>query len=309
MTNQRRSFLKRSSVLLSGILLAKPLAGAANSSKKISSFADNKRLIIYQTNDLASINFWSRYKEILQSIEAEPTLGLLLDAGNLFDISADKAENKSRIAKLNKIGFHAAALSSIYLHKGEQELADLLSTIDFPMINCNYQFSNAKLQQRIAPHMIIQTKGQKIGIIAVAQKAEIHNVKVCHPYEAVEKLGKRLKEKENCDLVICLSQLGMNRNHWNSYDLAQETDCVDLILSSSAEGKVKGAMVLKNKAGKEVILSQALKEGKLLSKNILNYDAQNNWHTYDHQYLMPANQYATNKEIYRELSGIKQQNT
>ncbi|QQS96421.1 bifunctional UDP-sugar hydrolase/5'-nucleotidase [Sphingobacterium spiritivorum] len=307
MTNQRRSFLKRSSVLLSSILLARPLAGAAQSSKKISSLADNKRLIIYQTNDLSSINYWSRYNEILRTLEAEPTSGLILDAGNLFDASADVFQNKERIAKLNKIGFHAAACSDIYLNKGEEGLADLLPAINFPLISSNYQFSDARLQKGILPYMIIHSKGQKIGIIAVAQNTEMPDVSVQHPYKSAEKISKLLKDQENCKLVICLSQLGMDRKQWNSYDLAQETSYIDLILSNSVGNKVNGTLILRNKAKNEVILSQALDSGQLLSKNILGYDDDNNRQSYNHEYLMPANHYASNKEIYKELFSVKQQ--
>ena len=81
-------------------------------------------------------------------------------------------------------------------------------------------------------------------------------------------LGPFLKNEKKCDLVICLSHLGLKyrENIVSDLVLADETSMTDLIIGGHTHTFLEEPIIQKNKAGKQVIVNQAWWGGLVLGK-------------------------------------------
>ena len=79
-----------------------------------------------------------------------------------------------------------------------------------------------------------------------------------------------LKHEEQCDLIICLSHLGYryknNSTKISDVKLAAQTKDIDLIIGGHTHTFLPEPTVIKNKAGKTVLINQVGKYGLQLGK-------------------------------------------
>ena len=72
----------------------------------------------------------------------------------------------------------------------------------------------------------------------------------------VAALSTRLKKEKNCDIVVCLSQLGFkNKNEVDDIQLANESSHLDIILSSNPGHTSMRAYIARNSKKEEVIIN------------------------------------------------------
>src|SRR5690349_17654154 len=146
MESKRRLFLKSASILAGTAVLSKPLTALAEVNRTINSFSERNEVIVYHTANLNGYIDTGKARlgglnEINKLINGQETFGLILDAGNF----TGKADDLKIISMMNKIGYHAATVGAAELRGGEEGLAALLPFMNFPLVNCNYSFSNPVL--------------------------------------------------------------------------------------------------------------------------------------------------------------------
>jgi 5'-nucleotidase len=290
MTQARRSFLKKSSIITSVALFSSHLDVLAGITKKINTF-NNERMMIFQTNDLngrieSNNDGFGGIKNIVELIKTQETSGLNVDAGNFLASGASQHEQERTIYLMNKIGYHAVTLGANELTMGQESFAELLPQMDFPLVNCNYTFSNTKLSSSVKPYIIIKNKNLKIGITGVGTSLNVPSVEFKNPYQAANNMADYLKNKLNCDFVICLSHLGFETEGYSSKGLAEESEHIDFIAGGNDNKVLRGAMVLRNKNKCDVALSQAGQNGMILGKTTFGFDAFNRKNDFHHKYLI-----------------------
>ena len=100
------------------------------------------------------------------------------------------------------------------------------------------------------------------------------------PIEIANDTTKKLKETENCDLVICLSHLGYKYekfpNRICDVNLAKETKDIDLIIGGHTHTFMNEPLITYNKAGKKVLINQAGCFGLYLGRIDFLFDSNNN---------------------------------
>lgn len=290
MTQARRSFLKKSGILTSAALFSGQLGALAGITKKINSLS-SEGMTIFQTNDLngkieSGNDGYGGIKNIVELIKTQQTAGLTVDAGNFLAAKADKNQKERTIYLMNKIGYHAVTIGANELAKGEEAFAELLPQMNFPLVNCNYTFSNARLSSSVKPYIILKNKNLKIGITGVGASLNIPGVEFKNPYQAANKTANYLKNKLSCDFVICLSHLGFETDGYSSKGLAEESEHIDFIAGGHQNKVLHGAMVLRNKSKRDVALSQAGENGMILGKTTFGFDAFNRKNDFHHKYLI-----------------------
>ena len=94
------------------------------------------------------------------------------------------------------------------------------------------------------------------------------NVKYLDPIVATKDVVKILREKEKCDLVICLSHLGWETGDEEPSDerVVPQTEGVDLFLGGHTHTYMNPAKMVENASGKQVPVSQNGKSGMYLSR-------------------------------------------
>ncbi len=221
---------------------------------------------------------------VAQEREADADL-LLLDAGDFcqgtpyFNFFHGAVE----VDAMNRMGYDVVTLGNHEFDYGVDSLAKMLEKAQFAVVCANYTgIENTSLHGKVKPYVILQRKGLKIGVLGVGvQPAELVAPNNFQPLEWVNPLpianevADRLREKEHCDVIICLSHLGTDEDKSEICDawLAANTRNIDVILGGHTHKVVHNRYVT-NAAGKEVLLAQMGKSGAQIGKITLTVDEE-----------------------------------
>ncbi|MEO5646708.1 MAG: metallophosphoesterase [Chitinophagaceae bacterium] len=282
--SKRREFLKISSLATGAMLLTKPLESVAGFSRR-SGFLNRalNEIEIFHSNDLHS-KLTSNTDGLggLDNINLllnKQSKSIVLDAGDFLDENATLSEHIETIKAMNTAGYHAGTPGNHELAKGQEYLAALLPHMHFPLVNCNYLFSNEQLKQQVKPFTIVKFGRFKIGITGVGVQLDKNLRKkekiICaHPYPKANAVAKMLKEQENCDLVICLSHLGQSsiKGLPQNKEFALSSAHIDLIIGGHGRSITAGPSIYHNEDGHEVIVSQTGWNGLIMRKLSIGYN-------------------------------------
>jgi len=288
----RRAFLKKS-LLATGILASSqiPLLSWAKSREK--------RLSILHTNDVHSRidpfpmdggrfqglgGVLARERVINELRTKDPGL-LLFDAGDIFQGTPyfNFFKGKLELKLMSRLGYDAATLGNHDFDNGIELLADMMSHANFPFINCNYNFNNTPLADKIEPYTIFNRNGIRVGVLGVGielqglvEKRLFGNTIYNDPIEPVNKISKFLKETKKCDYVVCLSHLGYRYkgNKISDLMLAKKTSNIDLIIGGHTHTFLEQAVQKKNKNGEPVLINQVGWAG--INLGVINIKFSNN---------------------------------
>jgi 5'-nucleotidase len=277
MNKERRLFINQLSVISALATLSKPTMTFAGVSKKINSLHSlRNQVTIYHTCDLhgkltscdGKLGGLINIQKVLNNQE---TSGLLLDSGDFLGHSESSSSQLKVIDLMNKMGYHAAAIGNEELGMGQDQLASLVPLMNFSLVNCNYGLEG-KLGKLVKPYITISTGKFKVGITGVGHK--LKGIAYADAIECANNTAKILKEKEKCDLVICLSHLGYNQpgDQPDDQKLAQHSSQIDMIISGHNRFLVRGTIVKMNKLKHEVLISPAAYDGLMIGKTIFSFE-------------------------------------
>ncbi|GHV31317.1 metallophosphatase [Bacteroidia bacterium] len=171
----------------------------------------------------------------------------------------------AEIAVANLMKTDAACLGNHEFDNGLEFLAKMIKQAKFPFIATNLDFSGTPMGGLTKKYHIIKRNGIKIGIIGLTvnpegliSKSNSVGVKYLDPVESTNATAAFLKEKEKCDLIICLSHLGYyaNEEHVGDITIAQKSRYIDIILGGHTHTFMSEPDKESNADGREVIINQ-----------------------------------------------------
>lgn len=202
---------------------------------------------------------------------------LLLDAGDFvqgtpyFNLFKGEVE----IGAMNLMKYDAGTLGNHEFDYGLEVLEKMVRSAKFPIVNCNYDFTNTPLNGLIKPYIILKKYGLKIGILGIGVNPEgliqhenykgmIYN----SPIVSANKYAEILKVNEKCDLVICLSHIGYDseNNEPNDQLLAESSKYIDIIIGGHTHTYMKDPVFRENQLGKDVLIYQMGKNGTFVGR-------------------------------------------
>jgi len=274
----RRAFLQNTALVAGGSLVA-PSVIAGNSMKV--SVPKSQSVTILHTNDTHSnIDPFpenhakypgkggvSRRYEIIEKIRSEEENVLLLDAGDIFQGTPyfNMFEGVLELKVMSKLGYDAATMGNHDFDGGLEGFLKANEFATFPFLCSNYEFSNTLLNGVTKPRSIIQKGAYKIGIFGVGveldglvPKNKYGETKYLDPVELATDQIEAL-EKENCDLIICLSHLGYSYddpNRMSDVNLARKTKGIHLIIGGHTHTFLDKPVAETNADGKTVLIHQ-----------------------------------------------------
>jgi len=142
---------------------------------------------------------------------------LLLHAGDFSQGTTYFSElgGNLEIQALNAMKFDVVTLGNHEFDNGLEDLGRRLSSLEMPVVVCNYDFSPFEAGKYIKPYVILERAGLKIGILGVLcdlksmVAGDIAERVPEFPWvETVQKYADLLKVDEKCDLVIALTHIG-----------------------------------------------------------------------------------------------------
>ena len=240
-------------------------------------------LVILYTNDVHSniepvasgentgIGGYQRIANYIDYVRANHENILLLDAGDYNQgtpyYTIFKGELEVKI--LNALGYDAATIGNHEFDDGQQILADRLKNAEYRTVCSNYDLSKSPLKSIVQPYTIIERGGKKIGVIGatlnidnVVAAAGRVGITYKAPIPIINKLAKKLRKK--CDLVILLSHLGYSEGSISRPGdllVAKMSEDIDIIIGGHTHTYLKEPTIVKNKNGKDVIVTQTGSSG------------------------------------------------
>lgn len=273
--NNRRAFLKQT--ILGGGALALGLIP-----KELFASGELVRLTVMHTNDMhchldpfpadhaeyPGKGGLVRIASIVNQCRKENPNLLLLDAGDMFQGTPyfNYFKGNLIVKVMSKMGYDAGTIGN---HEFDNGMGDILSAINnanFPLISSNYDFSDTLLNGHVKTQLILEKGGVKVGIYGLGIELNglvgtlnYGKTRYLDPLTTALKMESVLKNDYKCDLVICLSHLGLSYEHNKISDvtLAPQTKYTDLIVGGHTHSFLEKPLVLKNADGNPIVVNQA----------------------------------------------------
>jgi 5'-nucleotidase len=273
---RRRDFIQKTAA--SATLLT--LGGLSLSSFKSD---DVKKITILHTNDVHShIDPFpaddpkypnkggvARRAAIIEKIRKEEQHVLLLDAGDAFQgtpyFNFYGGEIEYKLMSMMK--YDLTTIGNHDFDNGIDGLFAQMPHAEFGFVSANYDFRKTVLDTFVKPYKIFEKGEMKIGVFGLGVELEglvdkklsketIYN----NPIEIAQDMVRILKEKEKCDVIICLSHLGYEYKNEpqkpSDLVLASKTKDIDIIIGGHSHTFLDKPTVAKNIDGKEVLVNQ-----------------------------------------------------
>lgn len=209
-----------------------------------------------------------RLASIVERYRAENPNMLLLDAGDMFQGTPyfNYFKGDLIVKVMTKMGYDAGTIGNHEFDNGLGDMKSAFQLAGFPIISSNYNFSDTLLAGSTKDHHILNKGGIKIGIYGLGieldglvNKQNFGETRYLDPLETALKMEKMLKQEHSCDLVICLSHLGLAYEHDKISDktIAPQTRYTDLIVGGHTHTFLGKPLILNNAVGKPVLVNQA----------------------------------------------------
>ena len=232
---------------------------------------------------------FERRATLISEIRRKNPNTLLFDAGDIFQGTPyfNFYGGEIEFKLMSMLGYDAITIGNHDFDNGIDGLDKQLPYAKFDIISSNYDFKNTILESKISDYKIYNKSGIKIGVFGLGIELEglvskdlYKETKYLDPNEIANDTAKKLKETENCDLVICLSHLGYKYeklpNKVSDLNLAKSTSNIDLIIGGHTHTFMNKPVVVKNNVGNDVLINQVGCFGLYLGRIDFSFDSDNN---------------------------------
>ncbi len=209
----------------------------------------------------------------------EPKL-LLFDSGDFSQGSSYYTMYKGdvEVGLMNQMHYDAGTIGNHEFDFGLDNMARLFRNLNFPIVCANYDFSGTPLEDVVKPYTIINRNGLKIGVFGLGAKLaglvdgkNYGTIKYMDPISVANDVASLLKNKEKCDVVICLSHLGWNIKGLSDEELIKGSRYIDLVLGGHSHSYMEKLGYVKDQDGKDIPVDQNGKSGIFIGKLKLDF--------------------------------------
>lgn len=211
---------------------------------------------------------FARVAQFAQNCRIENPNLLLLDAGDFFQGTPyfNFFGGEMILRMMTEAGYDVGTIGNHEFDNGLSGLLDSLPGAGFPLINSNYDFSGTILNGKFSRFRILNKSGIKVGIYGLGieltglvNAKQYGGVKYNDPVAVALEMEKFLSLNQKCDLVVCLSHLGLRYQHDKISDvaLAALTSHTDVIIGGHTHSFLEEPLMIKNAKDRMVIVNQA----------------------------------------------------
>lgn len=219
----------------------------------------------------------ARIATLVKKQKASNPNSLLLDAGDMFQGTPyfNYFKGELMFKAMSAAGYDAGTIGNHEFDNGLEGILEPLPHANFPLITSNYDFSDTILAGKFPRYKIFKRSGIKIGIYGLGiqldglvGKRHYGNTVYYEPVSVAQEMERFLRNDKKCDLVICLSHLGLRYKNDFVSDMviAAETSTTDLIIGGHSHSYLAEPLIERNKAGNPVIVNQAWWGGLVVGK-------------------------------------------
>lgn len=213
---------------------------------------------------------------ISQEREQDPNL-LLFDAGDFTQGTPyfNFYHGRIEVEAMNRMGYDAVGLGNHEFDNGVDTLATILQGAQFPVVCANYDVKGSVLEGLVLPYTVIRRQNVRIGVFGIGidpagliAERNFAPLQYLDPIATAQDVANTLKNKEKCDVIVCLSHQGTHpstEGKLSDVELAQATRNIDIIIGAHTH-KVLTNYYVPNLDGDSVMLAQMGKSGARIGK-------------------------------------------
>lgn len=190
---------------------------------------------------------------------------LLFDCGDFSQGSPfyNMFRGEVEVKLMNAMGYDAGTIGNHEFDFGLDNMARIFRIANFPIVCANYGMKGTVLEDIVKPYVVLEREGIKIGVFGLSPALEgLVQAKNCvgvvfeNPIEAAQRVADLLKDREKCDLVVCLSHLGWKGKPYSDETLIPNTRNIDIVLGGHSHSYFDKTLFYKNLDGKDIPLQQ-----------------------------------------------------
>jgi 5'-nucleotidase len=224
--------------------------------------------------------FLRRINMLKQERAKDPNL-LLFDCGDFSQGSSYYTMFKGdvEVGLMNQMHYDAVTIGNHEFDFGMDNMIRLFKMANFPVVCSNYDFGDTELKELVKPYIVLKRQGVKIGVFALCPPLEglvstknYGPLKFLNPVEVTNRIVDVLRNKEKCDVVICLSHLGWEVSEYPDNTLITNTSGIDLVLGGHSHTYLKTLGYETDKTGKKVPVDHEGKHGVFVGKILLTLE-------------------------------------
>ena len=172
---------------------------------------------------------------------------------------------ETEVAVMNYMKFDAVTIGNHEFDNGLESLSEMIRKSEFPYVSTNLDFTGTPVEGLTKPFLIIQKGNIRVGIIGLTidpdglvTKKSYEGMKWNDPIASANQMADYLRNEEKCDLIVCLSHLGLyfSEEKVGDISLAKQSRNIDIILGGHTHTFLRFPEKIKNIDEKEVIISQ-----------------------------------------------------
>ena len=213
---------------------------------------------------------------IAQEREQDPNL-LLFDAGDFTQGTPyfNFYHGRIEVEAMNMMGYDAVGLGNHEFDNGVDTLATILQGAQFPVVCANYDVKGSVLEGLVLPYTVIRRQNVRIGVFGIGidpagliAERNFAPLQYLDPIATAQDVANTLKNKEKCDVIVCLSHQGTHpstEGKLSDVELAQATRNIDIIIGAHTH-KTLTNVFIPNLDGDSVFLAQMGKSGARIGK-------------------------------------------
>jgi 5'-nucleotidase len=239
-------------------------------------------LVVLTTNDTHSQivpddngqSGYARRLGIIDTIRAHNKNVILVDDGDfsqgtiLFNFFRGDVE----VAGMSAMRYDAVTLGNHEFDNGVDSLAKHLAKATFPVVCANYDVRGTALEPFVKPYVIVNRGSLKIGIFGLGispvnliDEDHFKGITWLEPEKTANEIARKLKKEEHCDVVICISHLGVApKAPHTDWTVAKVSKDIDLICGGHSHQMMDSTVV--NAVGESIKVVQSGSTGAFLGR-------------------------------------------
>ena len=205
-----------------------------------------------------------RRVSFVKQYRAEHPGVLLFDCGDFSQGTPyyNMFRGELEVKMMNLMGYDAMTIGNHEFDFGLENMSRLFRMADFPVVCANYEVAGTPLEGLVKPYVVLERQGVRVGVFGLSprveglvQAANCEGIVYRDPIPVAREMARLLRKEERCDVVICLSHLGLYGSGLGDAGdevLAAQTEGIDLILGGHSHTFLERPAFYENASGQKV---------------------------------------------------------
>ena len=264
-------------ILIGAAILLQPLAAQQTKELDILHTSDTHSRIEpvdpQSADKLAGLGGVVRRLGFIKQFRREHPAMLLFDCGDFSQGTPyyNFFRGELEVEMMNLMGYDAMTIGNHEFDFGLENMARLYRMARFPVVCANYDVAGTVLEGLVKPYVVLEREGLRIGVFGLSPRLEglvqasrCEGVVYKDPVAEAQAVVDTLRGAERCDVVVCLSHLGLlgvDSEVPGDEVLLSATRGIDLLLGGHTHTFLEQPAWLPDADGKQVPVMHTGKNG------------------------------------------------